>query len=227
MSIFQLVNEISNGEIVLPAIQRDFVWSEDRIERLFDSLFFFFFFGRGLLWETYVSMEYRQFVSVHRRDALPNFDENKQKRRLKLVLDGQQRLSSIYVALKGSFEGRKLYFDVLSGDDNDDHAEEKYRFKFVEDDVAKEWNAKLMASVTANNEGSAYWLRFSDIVGLDPAGIAKLRRTIKDQLSLSTGSETRLEVNLSTVLYALSGNSELLKTQTVDSNLPADDQKRK
>ena len=227
MSIFQLVNEISNGEIVLPAIQRDFVWSEDRIERLFDSLFRGYPVGIVLLWETYEPMQYRQFVADHRRDALHNFDENKQKRRLKLVLDGQQRLSLIYVALKGSFEGRKLYFDVLSGDDNDDHAEEKYRFKFVEDDVAKEWNAKLMASVTANNEGSAYWLRFSDIVGLDPAGIAKLRRTIKDQLSLSTGSETRLEVNLSTVLYALSGNSELLKTQTVDSNLPADDQKRK
>ena len=31
MSIFELVNEIDDGEIVLPAIQRDFVWGEDRI----------------------------------------------------------------------------------------------------------------------------------------------------------------------------------------------------
>jgi len=106
VSIFQLVNEISSGEIVLPAIQRDFVWSEDRIERLFDSLFRGYPVGIVLLWETYQPMQYRQFVANHRRDALHDFDENKQNRRLKLVLDGQQRLSSIYVALKGSFEGR-------------------------------------------------------------------------------------------------------------------------
>jgi uncharacterized protein with ParB-like and HNH nuclease domain len=38
MSIFQLVNEIADNEIVLPAIQRDFVWDEERVERLFDSV---------------------------------------------------------------------------------------------------------------------------------------------------------------------------------------------
>lgn len=231
MSIFQLVNEIANGEIVLPAIQRDFVWSEGRIERLFDSLFRGYPVGIVLLWETYQPMQYRRFVANYRRDVLHDFDENKQKRRLKLVLDGQQRLSSIYVALRGSFEGRKLYFDVLSGRDNDDHAEEKYRFKFAGADNVREWNAvqeERVATVGASAEDNvAYWLRFSDIVNLDPLGLAQLRRTIRDKLSLSAECETRLEVNLSAVLYALSGNSELLKTQTVDSNLPADDQKRK
>ena len=231
LSIFQLVNEISNGEIVLPAIQRDFVWSEDRIERLFDSLFRGYPVGIVLLWETYQPMQYRRFVANYRRDTLHEFDENKKMGRLKLVLDGQQRLSSIYVALKGSFEGRKLHFDVLSGRDNDDHAEEKYRFKFANDDDVSDWNAVQEKRATMEGavvgDNIAYWLRFSDIVNLDPLGIAQLRRTIKDKLSLSAECETRLDVNLSTVLHALSGNSELLKTQTVDSNLPADDQKRK
>ena len=38
MSIYQFINEIENGDIVLPAIQRDFVWDTDRITLLFDSI---------------------------------------------------------------------------------------------------------------------------------------------------------------------------------------------
>ena len=39
LSVTQLVQEIDNGDIVLPAIQRNFVWGEDQIEILLDSLF--------------------------------------------------------------------------------------------------------------------------------------------------------------------------------------------
>ena len=53
MSIYELVNEIDNGDIVLPAIQRDFVWDEDRIELLLDSMFRGYPVGIVLLWETY------------------------------------------------------------------------------------------------------------------------------------------------------------------------------
>jgi uncharacterized protein with ParB-like and HNH nuclease domain len=37
MSIYNLLNQIKNSEIVLPAIQRDFVWPIDRITMLLDS----------------------------------------------------------------------------------------------------------------------------------------------------------------------------------------------
>ena len=38
MTIMQLLGEIESDKIVLPAIQRDFVWDEDKITKLFDSL---------------------------------------------------------------------------------------------------------------------------------------------------------------------------------------------
>ena len=38
MSIINLLNQIKNNEIVLPAIQRDFVWPEDKVLRLLDSI---------------------------------------------------------------------------------------------------------------------------------------------------------------------------------------------
>ena len=38
MTIMSLLNQIENDEIVLPAIQRDFVWDEDKTAKLLDSI---------------------------------------------------------------------------------------------------------------------------------------------------------------------------------------------
>jgi hypothetical protein len=62
MSIYELVNEIDNDDIVLPAIQRDFVWDEARIELLLDSMFRGYPVGIVLLWETYTPIQYRAFA---------------------------------------------------------------------------------------------------------------------------------------------------------------------
>ena len=146
MSIFELVNEIDDEDIVLPAIQRDFVWDEDRIELLLDSMFRGYPVGIVLLWETYQQIQFRPFGRHHVPGGIYQFEENKKNRRIKLVLDGQQRLSSIYVALKGTFNGRKLYYDVLSGRDSDDHSEVKYHFRFAEDAEAKALNREQVAA---------------------------------------------------------------------------------
>jgi uncharacterized protein with ParB-like and HNH nuclease domain len=122
MSIFQIINEINNGEIVLPAIQRDFVWDEDGITKLFDSLFRGYQVGIVLLWETYQSIQFRPFVRDFTPGLIHHFDENKPGKRIKLVLDGQQRLSSIYVALHGTFNGKRPYLDILSGRDSEDYS---------------------------------------------------------------------------------------------------------
>jgi len=222
MSIFQLINEIDNGEIVLPAIQRDFVWDTDRIEELLDSLFRGYPVGIVLLWETYEPIQIRYFVKEYRGDTVHLFDDNPPSRRVKLVLDGQQRLSSLYIALKGSFGGKHLYFNVLSGRENDDHAQKKFGFRFAAKEEATNWNAMADGS-----EPRSHWERFSELVTLSPMDLSKLRRQLTQSLGLSEECESRLEMNLGTVLHALSGNTELLKTQTIDAGLPAQDDKRK
>ncbi|MBB3955930.1 GmrSD restriction endonuclease domain-containing protein [Novosphingobium sediminicola] len=222
MSIFQLINEIDNGEIVLPAIQRDFVWDTDRIEGLMDSLFRGYPVGIVLLWETYEPIQIRNFIKDYRGDTVHLFDYNQQSRRIKLVLDGQQRLSSLYIALKGSFGGKSLYFDVLSGRDNDNHAEKKFGFRFFTKEEADNLNA-----TAGESKLRSHWLRFSELVILSPMDLIQLRRKLTKSLNLSDDCQSRLEMNLSTALHALSGNSELLKTQTIDAGLPAKDDKRK
>jgi hypothetical protein len=228
MSIFGLVNEIDSGEVVLPAIQRDFVWDEDRIELLFDSIFRGYPVGIVLLWETYHQIQYRPFSRNHVPGSVHQFEENNKGKRIKLVLDGQQRLSSAYVALRGTFNGRKLFYDVLSGLESDDHSEVKYRFKFADDAEARELNkAQAARRPRPETEPLTHWVKLSEIIGSSPSDIQKLRNGLSQKLSLTEADKLRMELNIQTAVYALTGNSEILKTQTIDSNLPADDSKRK
>jgi len=114
-SIVNLLNQIKQDEIVLPAIQRDFVWPEAKVMRLLDSIMRGYPIGIVLMWETYLDLQYRLFSGSYNPGEIHDFKDNKRKKKLKLVLDGQQRLQSLYIALYGSYEGKSLYFDVLSG----------------------------------------------------------------------------------------------------------------
>lgn len=66
MSIMTILNQIYNEEIVLPAIQRDFVWPKEKIEKLFDSIIREYPIGMVLLWETYTDTKYRKFDSDYK-----------------------------------------------------------------------------------------------------------------------------------------------------------------
>jgi uncharacterized protein with ParB-like and HNH nuclease domain len=138
-SIVNLLNQIKQEEIVLPAIQRDFVWPEEKVLRLLDSIMRGYPIGIALLWETYLDLQYRKFGEAFHPGEIHDFKDNKRQKKLKLVLDGQQRLQSLYIALYGSYEGKSLYFDVLSGRESDDLAEEMYEFEFLDKDGFTHW----------------------------------------------------------------------------------------
>src|SRR4051794_510876 len=105
MNIITLLNQVKAGEIVLPAIQRNFVWQPRRITMLLDSIMRGYPVGIALLWETYADIPHRRFVSDYVPEGKHVFHDNRRRQRLKIVLDGQQRLQSLYVALYGSFDG--------------------------------------------------------------------------------------------------------------------------
>jgi len=232
MSIYQLINEIDSKEIVLPAIQRDFVWDTDKIRLLFDSMMRGYPVGIILLWETYQPIQFRYFDSHFTAEKLHTFHDNTHVKRMKLVLDGQQRLSSIYVALKGQHEGRGLFLDVLSGREKDDYAEEKYDFQFYRSAEAAAVNASENGTSLADYIGPdgsevksrRYYVHVPEIIGRD---VLKLREEIAKELKLSEEDKLRMERNLITLAHALKGDEEILKTQTIDHKLPSDDQNRK
>ena len=79
MSIVNLLNQIKHEEIVLPAIQRDFVWPEERVLRLLDSIMRGYPIGIALLWETYFDLQYRKFDEAFREGQVHDFKEKQEK----------------------------------------------------------------------------------------------------------------------------------------------------
>ena len=125
-------NPDEDGGFWLPNIQRPFVWGEDQICRLFDFILREYPISTLPVWKTTSKIRQRRFID-NWKDLLrlSDFYVEESDRKKNLVLDGQQRLESLFIGfLRGTFEGRELYFDILGGElaAPDDI---KYKFKFL------------------------------------------------------------------------------------------------
>ena len=111
-SAFGLIEDIRQGEVALPDIQRPFVWGATKVRDLLDSMYKGFPVGYLLFWETGVEAGARQIGT-----------EAKQKVPRLLIVDGQQRLTSLYAVFTGS--------EVVK----DDYSEGRIRIAFRPDDA--------------------------------------------------------------------------------------------
>lgn len=154
-TIADIVKNIEDQDIVLPALQREFVWNTVQIEKLFDSIMQDFPIGPFYYWEISPELfrEY-QFYEVlkdyHQRDSKHNPKiETIPVKSVNAILDGQQRATSFYIGLKGTysyklrnklwrndaaFPERKLYFNLLKENSN---PVMKYDFKFLTEEQAQ------------------------------------------------------------------------------------------
>ncbi len=88
-SLHTLIELIDRGEIALPDIQRPFVWKPSKVRDLFDSMYRGFPVGNLLFWATGAQGDARQ-IGVHDHEAVPRL----------MIVDGQQRLTSLYSVLR-------------------------------------------------------------------------------------------------------------------------------
>jgi len=132
-----LNNPDEEGGFWLPNIQRPFVWKEDQICRLFDSIMREYPISTLLIWKTEAEVRHRKFIdNYHSKLRLVDFYVPENGKKKCLVLDGQQRLQSLFIGLCGSYESRELYMDILSGEVSaPDDA--KYSFAFLDAQEAK------------------------------------------------------------------------------------------
>lgn len=86
-----LVEFIAIGQIGLPDIQRPFVWPNAKVRDLFDSMYRGYPVGYLLFWQNGIDAHETRTIG----------DENKQKYPSLLIVDGQQRLTSLYAVIKG------------------------------------------------------------------------------------------------------------------------------
>jgi uncharacterized protein with ParB-like and HNH nuclease domain len=116
-----------------------------------------------------------------------------------LVLDGQQRLQSLFIGLCGSYEGKELYFDLLSGEAA---APDDIRYKFRFFDAAN---------------ASFPWVKFKDLIFT-----TKNQRQIMAELkemagrTLTDAEEDKLDENLDTIDRTFKAE-ETISYQELDS----------
>jgi hypothetical protein len=90
IKISRLRTKILEGEIKIPPFQREFVWNEEQIIELLDSIYKDYPIGSVLFWETNENLKARREVGgFHLPDTEPELP-------LFYVLDGQQRITSIF-----------------------------------------------------------------------------------------------------------------------------------
>lgn len=137
-SIKSMLADINNAEadgggLWLPNIQRLFVWEEEQIAKLFDSIMRQYPLSSMLIWKTKEHVRRRKFIEqyyAHNQNLKSLYQADGTKKVTKrLVLDGQQRLQSLFLGLKGASEGRTLHFHLLSGGGGNVE-ESKYNFAF-------------------------------------------------------------------------------------------------
>ncbi|GAA7506505.1 DUF262 domain-containing protein [Helicobacter pylori] len=185
-SIKEVVDEL-NVRYFLPDIQREYVWlkkaDEKKIEQLFDSILRGYPIGSFLFWK----LQKEDIAKSDEQDSdklnfqlyqfITNYDERKphnEKIRIEqikhddlyIVLDGQQRLTSLYIGLKGTrtlkkkkarndnpnaYEEKRLYLN-LKHQLNMDNPEDNYKFEF---------HAKK-----PENDEKHWWFKVGDILEL-------------------------------------------------------------
>ncbi|GAA7298382.1 DUF262 domain-containing protein [Helicobacter pylori] len=187
-SIKNVVDEL-NVRYFLPDIQREYVWlkkaDEKKIEQLFDSILRGYPIGSFLFWK----LQKEDIAKSDEQDSdklnfqlyqfITNYDERKphnEKIRIEqitrddlcIVLDGQQRLTSLYIGLKGTrtlrkknarkndnpsaYEEKRLYLN-LKHQPNMDNPEDNYQFEF---------HAKA-----PENDKDHFWFKVGDILELE------------------------------------------------------------
>ncbi len=180
ITIYEAIEHIRRNEYLLPAFQRDFVWSATQVERLFDSLMKGYPISSMLFWKvkgvTKTDFRFYKFLTDYIQDykicnsSIPTDHIND----FSAILDGQQRLTSLYIGLCGSYAykgymkrgvyseknypTRHLYLNISRKyDENEDDKE--YMFVFQDKSITKE------ANLYVDKQGDK-WFKVGQILSL-------------------------------------------------------------
>lgn len=169
-SVTQLVAMIEKGQIRLPEMQRKFVWKAKKVRDLLDSLYRGYPSGTILMWEPDESVALTSFsIKTEENSAFKPM----------LLLDGQQRLTSLSSVLRGepvTERGRKRPIDILfnlehpdnpltSMDSDEDDEDEFESDEFEPNDDSLNENIQQMTFVVASAKLAATpnWVRVSEV----------------------------------------------------------------
>ena len=180
ISIFSAIQNIVKKSYLLPAFQREFVWSTEQIETLFDSIMRDYPISSMLFWrvegDTKTRFKFYNFIDTY-AERYKTHNELMNTNGINdfyAILDGQQRLTALYIGLCGSYAYHKpyslweynersfpkmhLYFNI-SHLYNVEEDIIKYKFKFL---YKKDTNEKEIY-IDKNNEK---WFKVAKIMDI-------------------------------------------------------------
>ena len=211
ISIKDAITAIQEQEYILPAIQREFVWNTSQIELLFDSILRDYPISTFLFWQVKSQNVdkfkfYRFLPFYHQRDKrhndLAELSGNKDRF---AILDGQQRLTSLYLGLKGTyayklsyyewksdhaFPKRQLYLNLLEQADG----EKLYDFRFLTENDLKIFKEKESDKFHWFKVGDILnYTDFSDIMNyMTEHGLMDSSKRSSDQIKFVSDTFTKL-----------------------------------
>lgn len=173
ITIAQAIDAIENGNYLLPAIQREFVWDNNKIEWLFDSIMRDYPISSFLFWrvegETKNKYKFYSFLKNYRQKFKTHNEEVNSNgiNDFMAILDGQQRLTSLYVGLKGSYAYKKANVRWI---DNETNIPTRYLYLNIERPLKKEEDGRIyefkFLTKDEYEKESKKWFRVGDILNL-------------------------------------------------------------
>ena len=120
MNYAEIVKEAIERRLFLPNIQRGVVWDEDDICALVDSILRGYPIGAFFIWNTTLAnVVFRTFAdSYNSSDFLPHLQQISDQEKVKLVLDGQQRIQAMLIALRGRYNGKQCCIRIAPPKNN-------------------------------------------------------------------------------------------------------------
>lgn len=205
--INDVVQDIKDDNYRLPSIQRSFVWQPDRICKLMDSLMSDYPIGSFLIWKPPDNkrVRTRKFIQDYLSTGTrPISAEESNEPRPYLILDGQQRLQSLFIGFFGNYDSKQLYFKTDSNPiEEQDHL--RYQFQFLSAEEASE---------------DIHWLRLKEIIEV---GIPKISGFVDSHFGTDSDEvKERIKENLGKFIQVFN-IEERLPIQDVKEDLPYND----
>jgi hypothetical protein len=173
ISVRQLVDKVLSGELALPEMQRRYVWTTIKVRDLLDSLYRGYPSGAILVWEGDPNLEDRNL-------QIQGIKENPLSSKL-LLLDGQQRLTSLTAILSGkpvSVRNKKKPIDIMFNlnhpdtiveettdldDDDDDDEEDDDNGNDGESDIMEELRKRTFVVASRSLKNDPTWISVSEV----------------------------------------------------------------
>lgn len=195
MTVAEVLDRIHSHEYLLPAIQREFVWRPDQIVTLLDSLMRGYPIGSFLLWdvkpESADKYTYYNFITDYHELNAPYAAKATVPagKGIVAVLDGQQRLTALNIALYGSHTERKkrawasnpdafvkkqVYLNLVD-EPNHEELGLAYDLRFLTD-----------AEATVGEGEPRKWFKLNDILKLNDGGPSVMRELVARGIDSST-----------------------------------------